>query len=120
MKPYYIIDNTNLYKHSYTFVYMETQTITPEIKKEIEKTFWIDEDGKTRLSLGNHRLDFEQDYFFVKFTQKGIRLYWLNGTEKVFVVAKLNYNSEYKDFSIYTEGWNYIKRLNIETPLLTQ
>ncbi|MFH1644058.1 MAG: hypothetical protein ABIA74_02690 [bacterium] len=90
---------------------MTIQEITPEIRGQIEKTFYKDEEGNLKINLGNCRLDFEKDYFVEKFTQKGLKLFWINGTEKVFVVAKVFYNPEYKDFSLFTESWNYIKRL---------
>ena len=89
------------------------QEITEEIKEEIKKTFWTDDEGNKQISLSNSRLDFKKDYFVIGFTKKGLKLYWLNGLNKVFVIAKVAYNSEYKDFSLYTESWNYIERLKI-------
>lgn len=90
---------------------MISQEITNEIKGAIKEKFWTDEEGNKKISLGNCRLDFSKDYFIDKFTKKGLRLYWLNGTNKVYVVAKVYYSPEYKDFSLYAEGWSFIERL---------
>ena len=89
------------------------QEITQEIQDEIKKLFWIDE-GKTMISMGNSRLDFKKDYYFVKFTRMGVRLYWLNGTERVYVVAKVELSDSYKDYALYTESWHYIERLKLK------
>ena len=94
---------------------MKAQEITQEIKEALKKLFWIDEeDGKTKVSLGNCRLNFKKDYYFEKFTKKGVKLYWLNGDKKVFVMGKVEANEEYDDFAFYTEGWSYIEHFKLE------
>ena len=93
---------------------MKAQEITKEIQEEIKKYFWADEEGKTKISLGNYRLDFKKDYYFEKFTNKGVRMYWVKGDHKVYVMGRVEYNIDYKDFALYTEGWNYILRFKKE------
>lgn len=78
------------------------------------KFFWTDEKGKTKISLGSFRLDFKKDYYFEKFTKKAIKLYWVNGTEKVPVMACVEANETYNDFALYSEGWNFIEHFKLE------
>ena len=90
------------------------QEITKEIQEALKQFFWIDDEGKTRVSLGNCRLDFKKDYYFEKFTKKGVKLYWLNGMEKVFLIGKIEFNESYKDYAFYTEGWSYIEHFELK------
>ena len=87
--------------------------ITNEIKEALKPFFWTDEEGKTKISLGNCRLDFKKDYYLEKFTERGIKLYWLNGNEKIFVIAKIEFNATYGDYALYTEGWSYIEHFKL-------
>jgi len=87
--------------------------ITSRIKETIKNLFWKDEDGRIKISLGNHRLDFKKDYYVEKFTKFGMVMYYYNGTEKIKVIGKVYYNEEYKDFSLYTEGMQYIETLKV-------
>jgi len=91
-----------------------TEQITKQIKDALKKFFWTDEEGKTKVSLGNCRLDFKKDYYFERFTEKGVRLYWLNGDKKIRVIGRIERNSSYGDYSFYTEGWSYIEHFKLE------
>lgn len=79
------------------------EIITTEIENKIRDLFWIDEEGKTRISLESCRLDFEKDYYFEKFTRGRIILYWLNGYDRVYIHGKIDGNK------IYTENYNFAK-----------
>lgn len=87
--------------------------ITNEIKEALEQFCWIDDEGKTKVSLGNCRLDFKKDYYFEKFTTKGVKLYSLIGDRKVFFIGGVEFREDYGDFAFYTEGWNYIEHFKI-------
>lgn len=93
---------------------MKAELITEEMKQAIKKNFWVDEKYRTKVSLGNSRLDFKKDYFFEKFTKKGVRLYWVNGDHRVYVMGKVESNKEHNDFAFYTEGWSYIEHFKLE------
>ena len=95
-------------------LYKMANEITKEIKEVLKRFFWIDEEGKTKVSLGNCRLDFKKDYYFEKFTKKGVKLYWVNGDERVYVIGKIKWNAEYNDFAFYTEKWQYIEHFKLE------
>jgi hypothetical protein len=90
------------------------QEITPEIKDALTKEFFYQDDGKTKVSLGNCRLDFKKDYFFEKFTEKGVKLFWMNGQTKVPVIGKVEYNEEHDDYAFFTEGWSYIEHFKLK------
>ncbi|MHA1410546.1 MAG: hypothetical protein ACTSQY_09630 [Candidatus Odinarchaeia archaeon] len=90
------------------------QKITQEIKDALKPFFWTDEEGEKRVSLGNCRLDFKKDYYFEKFTKKGVKLYWINGTTKVLVIGKVEFNENYGDYAFYTEGWSYIEHFKLK------
>ena len=90
------------------------QEITQEIKDTLKEFFWTDEEGKTKVSLGNCRLDFKKDYYFEKFTKMGVRLYWLNGTTKIPVLGHIEKSGTYGDFALYTEGWSYIEHFKLK------
>ena len=87
---------------------------TEKIQNQLKEFFWKDENQKIRVSLGNHRLDFKKDYYFDKFTKKGVKLYWINGGEKVFVMGKVEYNEDYNDYAFFTEGWGFIEHFGRE------
>ena len=90
------------------------QEITNEIKVALKKFFWTDENGKTKVSLGNCRLDFKKDYYFERFTKKGVRLYWVNGTDKIPVIGCVEQRETHGDFAFYTEGWSYIESFKLQ------
>jgi Uma2 family endonuclease len=60
-------------------------------------------------------LDFKKDYYFEKFTKKGIQLYWINGTDHVRVIARVEFRKEYEEYSLYTEGWEFIEHFKLPT-----
>ena len=90
------------------------QEITNEIKEALKEFFWTDENGKTKVSLGNCRLDFKKDYYFERFTKKGVRLYIWEGNWKKYFLAKVEQSGTYGDFAFYTEGWNYIEHFKLQ------
>ena len=90
------------------------QKITEQIKESLKQFFWVDEDGKLKVSLGNCRLDFRKDYYFEKFTTKGVKLYNLIGGKKVFLIGAVEFREEYGDFAFYTESWNYIEHFKLQ------
>ena len=89
------------------------QEITKEIKEALKQFFWTDDEGKTKVNLGNCRLDFEKSYYFDKFTKKGVKMHWINGTNKVPVIGCVEQSREYGDFAFYTESWSYIEHFKI-------
>ena len=93
---------------------MRAEVITEEMKKALIPFFWIDQDGAKRVSLGNSRLDFKKDYYFEKYTLRAVRLYWVNGDHRVYVMGKIEANAEYDEFAFYTEGWSYIEHFKLE------
>lgn len=93
---------------------MKAETIwTKELLESLKQFMWVDEQGKTKISLGNSRLDFKKDYFLDKFTDKGVRLYWINGDHRVYCMGKVEFNEQYKEYAFYTEGWSYIEHLRV-------
>ena len=89
------------------------EAITKEIKEALKEFFWVDSEGKTKVSLGNCRLDFEKSYYFDRFTKKGVKMHWINGIAKIPVIGCVEQSREHGDFAFYTEGWGYIEHFEL-------
>jgi len=90
-----------------------SEEITEQIKKAILKDSYKDEDDRLKIDIGNCRLDFSQNYFLNGFTKKSVKLSWINGDSEVNVLGKVEKRGEGK-YSLYTEGWQFIKTFEIE------
>lgn len=89
---------------------MTAETITPELRKAIEKTTY-EEDGQTMISISNSRLDFSKKYKVLGFTSKVIKLAWKNGTQWIPCQGRIKKSYDY--YVLYTEGWSFINHIKL-------
>ena len=91
---------------------MTSEIITEALKKAILAKCYKAENGRLKIDIGNSRLDFSQHYYFNGFTNKTVKLSWVNGDYEINVQGKIEKRNDY--YSLYTEGWQYIEHLTIE------
>ena len=93
---------------------METkQRITEHIKQAILKMAYEDKTGRMCINLGNCRLDFSKTYYLNGFTDKTVKLSWVNGDKEIKAQGRIEDREEY--YSFYTEGWSYIEHIQKES-----
>ena len=81
-----------------------------KIENAINKMVF-ERDGQKYISLGNSRLDFSKEYLFFGFTDKTVKLGWMNGRDIIKCHGKVEQRHDYH--ALYTERWSFIEHLKI-------